>query len=85
MKNKLLSMLILQMFPTFISMVAYYNLLKMLGLLNNPYALMILGVCGGLLLIGLTDYTFQNTAVMKTFWFLLGCLFVLKKSWREKT
>ncbi len=38
-KAGLLTMLVLQMFPTFISMVAYYNLLKMLGLLNNPYAL----------------------------------------------
>lgn len=47
-KAGLLSMLILQMFPTFISMVAYYNLLKMLGLLNNPYALIAIYTSGAI-------------------------------------
>lgn len=45
-KAGLLSMLILQMFPTFISLVAYYNLLKMLGMLNNPYALVFIYTSG---------------------------------------
>ena len=47
-KAGLLAMLILQMFPTFISLVAYYNLLKMLGMLNNPYVLVFIYTSGAI-------------------------------------
>ncbi len=47
-KGGLLFMLILQMFPSFMSLIAIYNLLKMFGLLNNPYALILTYTSGSI-------------------------------------
>ena len=44
---------------------------------KNPYALMIVGSTGALILQGLTEYNFGNGAVMKLYWLVLGCLVVL--------
>lgn len=44
---------------------------------KNPYALMIAGSTGALVLQGLTEYNFGNGAVMKLYWLVLGCLVVL--------
>lgn len=44
---------------------------------KNPYALMIVGSTGALLLQGLTEYNFGNSSVMKIYWFVLACLIVL--------
>ena len=44
---------------------------------KNPYALMIAGSTGALILQGLTEYNFGNGAVMKIYWLVLGCLVVL--------
>jgi len=68
---------------SFFSFIIYYNVLDWLNH-KNPYALMIAGVVAGLLLNGMTDNNFDNSALIKTFWFLMGCLFFLKKEWHEK-
>ena len=47
-KGLLLSMLILQMFPSFMSLVATYQLLKILNMLNNPYALIFIYTSGAI-------------------------------------
>ena len=50
---------------------------------KNPYALMIAGSTGALVLQGLTEYNFGNGAVMKLYWLVLGCLVVLA-GWYNK-
>ena len=57
---------------------------------KNPYALMIAGSTGALVLQGLTEYNFGNGAVMKLYWLVLGCLIMLagcynKESSREES
>jgi len=47
-KAGLLSILILQMFPTFLSLIALFTLFQTFGLTNNPYALPIIYVSGGI-------------------------------------
>lgn len=44
---------------------------------KNPYALMIVGSTGALVLQGLTEYNFGNSSVMKIYWLVLACLIVL--------
>lgn len=44
---------------------------------KNPYALMIAGSTGALVLQGLTEYNFGNGAVMKLYWLVFGCLVIL--------
>ena len=50
---------------------------------KNPYALIIAGSTGALVLQGLTEYNFGNGAVMKLYWLVLGCLVVLE-GWYNK-
>ena len=47
-KQGLMAMLILQMFPTILSMTALYILLWQLNLLNNHWGLVLIYVCGGI-------------------------------------
>ena len=44
---------------------------------KNPYALMIVGSTGALMLQGFTEYNFGNSSVMKIYWFVLACLVIL--------
>lgn len=50
---------------------------------NNPYALMMCVSSLALVLQGLTEYNFGNSAVMKSFWLVQGCLLVLSKEWKK--
>lgn len=51
---------------------------------KNPYALMIAGSTGALVLQGLTEYNFGNGAVMKLYWLVLGCLVVLARYYNKE-
>ena len=51
---------------------------------KNPYALMIVGSTGALILQGLTEYNFGNGAVMKLYWLVLGCLVVLASCYNKE-
>ena len=51
---------------------------------KNPYALMILGSTGALVLQGLTEYNFGNSSVMKMYWFVLACLIVLARYYNKE-
>lgn len=48
---------------------------------RNPYDLMLLGMISALMLQGFTEYHFGHSALMKTFWLLLGTLLFLKNDW----
>ena len=47
-KAGLLTILVLQMFPSFLSLIAIFTLFQSFGLTNNPYALVIIYVSGGI-------------------------------------
>lgn len=49
-----------------------------------PYALIIASSTFALFVQGLTEYNFGNSAVMKSYWLLLGCMLVLKL-WAKNT
>ena len=51
---------------------------------KNPYALMIVGSTGALLLQGLTEYNFGTGAVMKLYWLVLACLIVLASHYNKE-
>ena len=51
---------------------------------KNPYALMIFGSTGALLLQGLTEYNFGTGAVMKLYWLVLACLIVLASHYNKE-
>ena len=36
-----------------------------------------------LVLQGMTEYNFGNSAVMKSFWLVQGCLLVLSTNWKK--
>ncbi len=50
---------------------------------KNPYALMMAMSTLALILQGLTEYNFGNSAVMKCFWLAEGCLLVLSQTWKD--
>lgn len=50
-----------------------------------PYSLIIASSTFALFIQGLTEYNFGNSAVMKSYWLLLGCLLVIKTSINNKT
>ncbi len=50
---------------------------------KNPYALMMVMSTLALILQGLTEYNFGNSAVMKCFWLAEGCLLVLSQTWKD--
>jgi arabinogalactan oligomer/maltooligosaccharide transport system permease protein len=47
-KAGLLTILVLQMFPSFLSLIAIFTLFQSFGLTNNPYALVIIYATGGI-------------------------------------
>lgn len=49
------------------------------------YSLIIASSTFALFVQGLTEYNFGNSAVMKSYWLLLGCLIVIKTSINNKT
>ena len=49
---------------------------------HNPYSFMICTSVIALMLQGLTEYNFGNSAVMKVFWLVQGCLVVMENKWR---
>lgn len=51
---------------------------------KNPYALMIVGSTGALLLQGLTEYNFGNSSVMKIYWLVLACLIILASKYNSR-
>ena len=51
---------------------------------KNPYALMIVGSTGALLLQGLTEYNFGNSSVMKIYWLVLACLIILAGKYNSR-
>lgn len=68
-------------FIGFVSMFSYiiFHNLKNFYRNKNPYALMACAMTICLLLQGLTEYNFGNSAVVKIYWLLLGCLAVIDK------
>lgn len=50
---------------------------------RNQYDLMIISMLFTFLIQGLTEYNFGNSALMKTFWLLFGCLLISRKHWRH--
>lgn len=52
---------------------------------SNPYALMMSMSTLALVLQGLTEYNFGNSAVMKSFWLVQGCLLLLSNSYGRST
>lgn len=72
-------------FVGFIVMLAYIvcSSAKNFYLTRSPYALMIMCSTVALILQGLTEYNFGNSAVMKEYWLVLGCLAVLDLSYRK--
>ena len=50
---------------------------------RSPYAFMIACSTLGLILQGFTEYNFGNSAVMKSFWLVIGCLAVLDELYDE--
>lgn len=49
-----------------------------------PYSLIIASSTFALFVQGLTEYNFGNSAVMKSYWLLLGCMLVMKISTDKK-
>lgn len=69
-------------FIGFVSMVGYFIIasFRRFWKTGNPYALMLSSSTLALVLQGLTEYNFGNSAVMKAFWLVTGCLLVLQYS-----
>lgn len=67
-------------FIGFMSLILYFiiNPFKRFLETSSPYALMISMSMLALVLQGLTEYNFGNSAVMKCMWLLMGCLVVLE-------
>lgn len=72
-------------FIGFISMFGYiiFSNLKKFWQNRNPYALMICTMTASLLIQGLTEFNFGNSAVVKAYWLILGCLLVLAANYDE--
>lgn len=64
----------------FLSLVFYIIGRNCLDFLKHrcPYSLVITASTFALFVQGLTEYNFGNSAVMKSYWLLLGCMLVLK-------
>lgn len=59
--------------------VSFYRFWKY----RNPYALIMCASTLALVVQGMTEYNFGNSAVMKCFWLTEGCLLVLARDWEE--
>ena len=70
----------------FLSLVFYIIGRNCLDFLKRrcPYSLVITASTFALFVQGLTEYNFGNSAVMKSYWLLLGCMLVLKL-WAKNT
>ena len=51
---------------------------------KNPYALAMAMGTLALIVQGMTEYNFGNSAVMKCFWLTEGCLLVLAREWERR-
>ena len=51
---------------------------------KNPYALAMAMGTLALIVQGMTEYNFGNSAVMKCFWLTEGCLLVLARAWERR-
>lgn len=74
-------------FIGFMTMITFFvvNSFKRFIHTSSPYALMISMSILALVLQGLTEYNFGNSAVMKCMWLLLGCLVVLEYGNEDKS
>lgn len=72
-------------FVGFIAMLTYIIGSNVLEFVHKrcPYSLIIAGSTLALVLQGLTEYNFGNSAVMKAYWLLLGSVLVMKNIGKE--
>lgn len=72
-------------FLGFVGMIGYFMYAPFMRFWknHNPYALMLFSFTLSLALQGLTENNFGNSAVMKAFWLLLGCLLVLDYNYKK--
>lgn len=68
-------------FISFVSLFGYILISSLRASLQSfsPYSVLIFSCTLALLLQGLTEYNFGNSAVIKYFWVVLGCLIVLMR------
>ena len=73
-------------FLGFVGMIGYFMYASFVRFWksHSPYALMLFSFTLSLSLQGLTENNFGNSAVMKAFWLLLGCLLVLDYNYNKK-
>ena len=73
-------------FLGFVGMIGYFMYASFVRFwkTHSPYALMLFTFTLSLSLQGLTENNFGNSAVMKAFWLLLGCLLVLDYNYNKK-
>lgn len=73
-------------FLGFTLMISYFicHSLRRFWQTKSPYAFMISMYTLALVLQGLTEYNFGNSAVMKAFWLVLGCLLVLDYNYKKE-
>ena len=74
-------------FAGFISLFGYILCSSLKGAIkeHSKYSVLIFGSTFALLLQGMTEYNFGNSAVIKFYWTVLGCLLILQNSQRAKT
>ena len=72
-------------FLGFVGMIGYFMYASFMRFWksHSPYALMLFSFTLSLALQGLTENNFGNSAVMKAFWLLLGCLLVLDYNYKK--
>jgi len=73
-------------FIGFTAMIGYFicHSFRRFWQTKSPYAFMISMSTLALVLQGLTEYNFGNSAVMKAFWLVLGCLLVLDYNYKKE-
>lgn len=73
-------------FFSFVIMFGYIiiNNLKKYMHNKNPYSIIIAAMSLSLLLQGVTEFNFGNSAVVKVYWLLLGCCLVLMNYYNKK-
>lgn len=83
--NNFLQMLAENGLIGFLGFVFLFGYLLIVSLVNffrhrNSFSLLIFGVTLDLMLQGLTEYNFGNSAVIKFYWTVLGCLLILMRA-----
>lgn len=73
-------------FIGFTIMIGYFIFYSLLNFYKtqSPYSLMLSMSTLTLVLQGLTEYNFGNSAVTKSYWFVIGCLLVLDSYYKKK-